>query len=334
MATQRPTATPAFPRTFGRYQLLAPLAQGGAGLYLAVTGDRDLEKLVVIKTPQVRDEDSLTRLRDEARVLLKLSHGNLVPVLDAGQIEGEPFVVMDFVEGKNLRALWNRAAREKVAFPVDVAVYIVKELCRGLGYAHSFGDLQLVHRHVSPINVLVSYAGEVRLGNFENASSTLKRSRTSPGQIRGTDAYLSPEQARGEPLDRRSDVYAAGIILWELLTGRQLFPPRHDDSSAERARRRMSPVLPPSERASRVPPALDSICCKALAPAREDRFVAAEDLRDALGAWLAGAAPTTDAGHLERFIRFLFAEDIGRERTDREALVARIYRTSSQSKAS
>ena len=96
----------------------------------------------------------------------------------------------------------------------------------------------------------------------------------------------------------------------------------------------MSPVLPPSERASRVPPALDSICCKALAPAREDRFVAAEDLRDALGAWLAGAAPTTDAGHLERFIRFLFAEDIGRERTDREALVARIYRTSSQSKAS
>jgi len=325
MGTHVPAATPAFPRTFGRYQILAPLEQSRAGLYLAVTGERDLEKLLVIKTvdPQVRDDDSMTRLRDEARVLLKLSHGNLIPVFDAGEIEGKPFVAMDFVEGKNLRAVWNRAAHRKVAFPVDVAVHVVKELCRGLGYAHSFGDLELVHRQVSPVNVLVSYAGEIRLANFAIASSTLKRSRTSPGPMQGMDAYMSPEQARGEPLDRRSDVYAAGIILWELLTGRQLFPPRADDSPADRARRRSQPVIPPSQRARRVPAALDSICCKALAPAREDRFVAAEDLRDALGAWLAAAAPATDAGHLERFIRFLFSEDIGRERAEREALLAR-----------
>jgi len=277
MGLRAETATPAFPRTFGRYQLLAPLAQGRAGLYLAVTGDRDLEKLLVVKTvaPQGPGDDSITRLRDEARVLLKLSHANLIPVFDAGQVEGEAFVAMDFVEGKDLRAVWNRAAHRGVAFPVPIAVHIVKELCRGLGYAHSFGDLRLVHRQVSPVNVLVSYSGEVRLANFENACSTLKRSRTSPGQIQGTDAYLSPEQARGEALDRRSDVYAAGIILWELLTGRQLFPPRHDDSSVDRARRRAQPVAPPSQRASRVPAALDSICCKALASAREDRFVAA-----------------------------------------------------------
>ena len=313
-----------FPRKFGKYHLLAPLAQGGMGaLYLAVTGERGLEKLLVIKTvlPHLADSEYLARFRDEAKVVVKLSHGNLIPVFDAGQVDGELFLAMDFVEGKDLRAVWNRCAHKGVAFPVDVAVFLVKELCRGLGYAHAFGDLRLVHRDVSPPNVLISYSGEVKLTDFGLASSTLKLEKTAPGIIYGKVSYMSPEQARGEPLDGRSDLYAAGIILWELLTGRQLFPPGKEQPQDLLKRARNPVAVPPSQRAPRVPPALDAICLKALAASRDDRFATGEELRDALGGWLAAESPATDAARIERFLHMLFAEDIERERAERQALI-------------
>ena len=216
-----------FPRRFGPYVLLKPLARGGMGaLYLALSGPRGMAKLCVIKTvlPHLADKEYLQRFRDEAKVVVRLSHGNLVPVFDAGQVGGEIYLAMDYVEGKDLRAVWNRCAKKGVAFPVDVAVYIVKELCRGLRLRALFGDIKLVHRDVSPPNVLLSYSGEVKLTDFGLASSTLKLEKTAPGIIYGKVSYMSPEQARGEKLDGRTDLYAAGIILWELLTGRQLFP--------------------------------------------------------------------------------------------------------------
>jgi eukaryotic-like serine/threonine-protein kinase len=313
-----------FPRKFGKYHLLAPLAQGGMGaLYLAVTGDRGLEKLLVIKTvlPHLADTEYVSRFRDEAKVVVKLSHGNLIPVFDAGQVSGELFLAMDFVEGKDLRAVWNRCAQKGVAFPVDVAVYIVKELCRGLGYAHAYGDLRLVHRDVSPPNVLISYSGEVKLTDFGLAASTLKLEKTAPGIIYGKVSYMSPEQARGEPLDGRSDLYAAGIILWELLTGRQLFPPGKEQPQDLLRRARNPVVVPPSQRAPRVPPTLDAICLRALGSSREERFATGEELRDALGGWLAAESPTTDAARMERFLRMLFADDIERERDERQRLI-------------
>jgi eukaryotic-like serine/threonine-protein kinase len=193
--TSQDRANDAYPRPFGKYHLLGPLAQGGMGaLYLAVTGDAGLERLLVIKTvlPHLADEEYVARFRDEAKVVVKLSHANLIPVFDAGQVAGELFLAMDFVEGKDLRAVWNQCAKKGVAFPVDVAVYIVKELCRGLDYAHSFGDLELVHRDVSPPNVLISYQGEVKLTDFGLASSTLKLEKTAPGIIYGKIAYMSP----------------------------------------------------------------------------------------------------------------------------------------------
>jgi serine/threonine protein kinase len=295
-------------------------------LYMAVTGDRGLEKLLVIKTvlPHLADTDYVSRFRDEAKVVVKLSHGNLIPVFDAGQVDGELFLAMDFVEGKDLRAVWNRCAHKGVAFPVDVAVYIVKELCRGLGYAHAWGDLRLVHRDVSPPNVLISYSGEVKLTDFGLAASTLKLEKTAPGIIYGKVSYMSPEQARGEQLDGRSDLYAAGIILWELLTGRQLFPPGKEQPQDLLRRARSPVVVPPSQRAPRVPPALDAICLRALSSSRAERFTSGEELRDALGAWLAAESPTTDAARMERFLRMLFAEDIERERDERQRLIEKM----------
>jgi serine/threonine-protein kinase len=291
-------------------------------LYLAVTGDRGLEKLCVIKTvlPHLADAEYVSRFRDEAKVVVKLSHGNLVPVFDAGQVGGELYLAMDFVEGKDLRAVWNRCAKKTVAFPVDVAVHIVKELCRGLGYAHQFGDLKLVHRDVSPPNVLISFVGEVRLTDFGLASSTLKLEKTAPGVIYGKVSYMSPEQARGEPLDGRTDLYAAGIILWELLTGRQLFPP--GDQPQDLVARAKDPRIdPPSKRAPRVPPALDAIVLKALEPDQANRYQNGEEMRSALAEWLAREAPATDAARLEKFVTGLFAEDLPRERAEREGLI-------------
>ncbi|MBA3500832.1 MAG: serine/threonine protein kinase, partial [Deltaproteobacteria bacterium] len=316
-----------YPRKFGKYHLLGPLAQGGMGaLYLAVTGDRGLERLMVIKTvlPHLADAEYVARFRDEAKVVVKLSHGNLIPVFDAGVVGGEMFLAMDFVEGRDLRAVWNRCAKKQVAFPIDVAVYIVKELCRGLAYAHSFPDLNLVHRDISPPNVLVSYTGEVKLTDFGLASSTLKLEKTAPGIIYGKVAYMSPEQARGEKLDGRSDMYATAIVLWELLTGRQLFPPGKDQPQDLLARAKNPEPLRPSKRAPRVPVELDEICLRALASSRADRYADCDEMRMALQTWLAVNAPTTDGTRMSSFLQELFAEDILRERAERVELMSRV----------
>jgi len=316
-----------YPRKFGKYHLLGPLAQGGMGaLYLAVTGDRGLERLMVIKTvlPHLADAEYVARFRDEAKVVVKLSHGNLIPVFDAGLVGGELFLAMDFVEGRDLRAVWNRCAKKQVAFPIDVAVYIVKELCRGLAYAHSYPELNLVHRDVSPPNVLVSYTGEVKLTDFGLASSTLKLEKTAPGIIYGKVAYMSPEQARGEKLDGRSDMYATAIVLWELLTGRQLFPPGKDQPQDLLSRAKNPEPMRPSKRAPRVPVDLDEICLRALAASREDRYANCDEMRMALQGWLAVNAPTTDGTRMSTFLKELFADDIDRERAERQELISRV----------
>ena len=321
-----------FPRRFGSYLLLKPLARGGMGaLYLALSGPDDAAKLCVIKTvlPHLADKEYLQRFRDEAKVVVRLSHGNLVPVFDSGQVAGEIYLAMDFVEGKDLRATWNRCAKKGIAFPIDVAAHLVKELARGLHYAHTFGDIKLVHRDVSPPNVLLSYSGEVRLTDFGLAASTLKLEKTAPGIIYGKVSYMSPEQARGEPLDGRTDLYAAGIILWELLTGRQLFPSgkpagaaKEMQTSEELLQRVRNPdLLPPSKRAARVPPELDRIALKALAPALKDRYASCEELRHDLATFLAQTSPATDSVRVSSFLSDLYGPDIEAERAERERLI-------------
>jgi len=328
-----------FPRRFGQYVLLKPLARGGMGaLYLALSGTEETAKLCVIKTvlPHLADKEYLQRFRDEAKVVVRLSHGNLVPVFDSGQVGGEIYLAMDFVDGKDLRATWNRCAKKGIAFPIDVAAHIVKELARGLHYAHTFGDINLVHRDVSPPNVLLSYTGEVRLTDFGLASSTLKLEKTAPGIIYGKVSYMSPEQARGEKLDGRTDVYAAGIILWELLTGRQVFPagkpPNADKdtpTAEELLRRVRNPeVVAPSRRASRVPPELDRIAMKALSVDSTTRYQTCEELRHDLATYLAQASPATDSVRVSKFLADLYREDIESERADREKLISETQKIS------
>jgi len=323
----------AFPRRFDSYVLLKPLARGGMGqLYLALTGTPGLEKLCVVKQvpPEVVAPENARRFRDEAMVALRLSHGNLVTVFDAGLQGDRIFLAMDYVDGRDLHAVWNRCSEKLTPFPVDIAVYVIKELCRGLAYAHAFEELKLVHRDVSPGNVLLSFSGEVKLTDFGLATSSLKMEKTSPGIIYGKLSYLSPEQARREPLDGRTDLYAAGILLWELLTGRQLFPVGRDPAggSAEGAnsdalqRARDPHVPPPSTLTTRVPPELDRIVKRALAPERQDRYPDGEAMRADLAAFLAATSPKTDAASLVEFLRPLYADELAVERRDRLALIA------------
>jgi serine/threonine protein kinase len=314
--------------------LLKPLARGGMGeLYLAASGARGMEKLCVIKTvlPNLVALENAKRFRDEAMVVVRLQHGNLVPVFDAGRHEDQIYIAMEYVDGKDLLAVWNRCAQKRVPFPVDVAVYIVKELARGLGYAHAFGGLKLVHRDVSPANVLLSYTGEVKLTDFGLARSTLKLQQTAPGIIFGKLSYLAPEQARSEPLDGRTDLYAAGILLWELLTGQQLFPVKQTPAGDEGARRdstadalarvREPQVVLPSHITPRVPPELDAIVMRALAREPARRYQSGEALRADLAAFLASTTPETDAARLSAFLRPLFHDIAEKEREERDLLM-------------
>ncbi|HEX7598334.1 MAG TPA: protein kinase [Polyangia bacterium] len=317
-----------FPRRFGGYVLAKPLARGGMGaLYLAVHGQRGLEKLCVVKTalPHLAGKSYVQRFKDEAKVVVRLTHGNLVSVFDAGQVKGEIYLAMEFVEGKDLRAVWNRCAQKGIAFPLPVAAHIVKELLRGLAYAHTFEGLRLVHRDVSPPNVLLSYSGEVKLTDFGLATSTLKLEKTAPGVIYGKVSYMAPEQARAESLDGRTDIYAAGVILWELLTGRQLFAAgaravgQEQDDLLERVRHPQ--IVPPSKRAVRVPSELDAITMKALAARPEERYQSGEEFRQDLAAFLAKTAPAMDGHQVARFLRELFGDIIQRERDERHTLL-------------
>ena len=329
MDTKRRPEAERFPRAFGRYSLLAPLAEGGMGaLYLGCQGERGLEKLCVIKTvlPQLADAEYVARFRDEAKVVVRLSHGNLVPVFDAGTVRiadrDELYLAMEHVDGKDLRAVWNRCAQKGVAFPVDIAAYIARELARGLHHAHTTGDIGLVHRDVSPPNVLLSFAGEVKLTDFGLAASAIKKEKTAPGVIYGKVSYMSPEQARGEQLDGRTDLFAVGVILWELLTGRQLFP-QAEVNLIERVR---APVIdPPSRLTARVPQELDEIVVRALEPDRHSRFADCDGFRAALAGFLAKTAPTIDNERVSSFLRHLFSDEIDRDRRARTELLEALH---------
>jgi serine/threonine protein kinase len=297
------------PRQLGNVTLLAVLGEGGmATVYLASIGTGAAARLVAVKLlrPGLPDHDYRTRFKDEAKLVLRLHHPNIVEVREAGDLHEQLFIVMALVEGRDLADIWDRCAAVGKAFPVPLAVHIIREVLRGLHYAHTFPGLGLVHRDVSPSNLLIDWSGVVRLADFGLATSTLKGSLTVPGVVFGKVGYMSPEQARHETLDGRADVYACGAVLWELLTGRPLRG--GDGVDTEDVSNFNAP--PASSYSSRVDSELDGIVAKALARDREDRYLSAHDFMEALGAWLARRGIVGNAGteQMAEFLAMLFGD--------------------------
>lgn len=295
-----------------------------ATVYLGATGEGSLARMAAVKLlrADLPDHDYRTRFLDEAKVVVKLHHNNLVDVRTAGDEKGQLYIVMEAVEGRDLADIWDRCADLGRAFPVELAVHVVREVLRGLHYAHSFPGLSLVHRDVSPSNVLIDWAGAVRLADFGLATSTLKASNTLPGVVFGKVGYMSPEQALRQPLDGRADVYACGVVLWELITGRPLRSA--DQLDTDVVARFEAPA--PSTLSKRVDPDLDQIILTALHRDKDQRFASAKAMLDRLSGWITKNAPSTSQETVAEFMEELFGEASERERGTRDALMRELSR--------
>jgi eukaryotic-like serine/threonine-protein kinase len=311
-----------FPQVFGKYVLLRPMARGGMGeLFLAAAGETGgFEKLCVVKKVLTELEDDGVRRRflDEAKVVVRLNHANLVQVFDAGRVNEDHYLAMELVEGKDLRAVWNRCAQLHRRIPVDFAIFVIRELCRGLDYVHDAMALDLVHRDISPPNIMVSYHGQIKITDFGLATHAIKCELTNPGVVFGRYSYLSPEQARGFPADRRTDIYAAGIVLWEMLTGRQLFPADRNQTAGPTAlsELRNPTIQAPSALVPGVPDGLDEAVLRALAVEREDRFQTAGEFKVALSEILNRHYPSSDVDQVATLMRDIFSREFELESQD------------------
>ena len=278
------------PSRLGKYLLLEQIHLGTlAEVFIArADGIAGAEPLVALKRllPSVTQDPGLVSLFvDEAKIATQLSHGNIAHVLDVGRQEDTYFISMEYVSGRSLQALLAHTAIRGKPMPIAQAAFLASELCQGLDYAHRRKDLQgrdlgIVHRGVSPGNVLLSYDGAVKLIDFGMAKAASSSHHTVAGAFRGKIGYMSPEQIRGQVLDRRSDVFSIGLVLYEMLTGAKAF----NASSDVEAMRQVSDadVRPPRSLNPKLPEALEAVVVKALARERKDRYQWASELREAL----------------------------------------------------
>ncbi len=294
---------PAPKMRLGNYEALLQLATGGmATVYVArQIGAAGFERLVVVKRvhPHLLSIREFTDMfRDEARLAAMLHHPNVVPVTDVVESDGELFLVMEYVDSVALSTLLKTAADKREKLPPAVVVRILVDALSGLHAAHEAVDmrgnrLEIVHRDVSPQNVIVGSDGSSRLIDFGVAKARHRLTETKSGSLKGKYGYMSPEQARAQPIDRRADLFSAGVVLWETLTGSRLF--RGDNEFDTIRRITEEPVPAPSIIAPNVPRGVDAVALKALARDRTARFQTASEFIEALEAACL-PAPTRDVG--------------------------------------
>lgn len=274
----------------GRYTVLRKLADGGmAEIFLAKQhGSQGFEKLVVLKrihTAFVADEQFRNMLIDEAHISMTLSHANIVQVLDLGQAGGRYFMVLELVDGWDLGRLLQRAAAANLPLPAPIALHVVAQVCRALDYAHGKTGtdgrpLGIVHRDVSPQNVLVSEQGEVKLADFGIAKALRKRESTGAGVVKGKIAFMSPEQAQGGNLDARSDLFSVGTMLYLMLSGRRPFDAPTDLESLLRVQR--CDFAPLASVAPTLPEPLLRLVGRAMRLEPANRFQTADEMLQAI----------------------------------------------------
>ncbi len=298
-----PSSSQNLPRRVGGYTLFDFIGRGGmAEIFLArAHTELGAVRLCVVKEilPEFSENKEFSdMLTFEAKLAARLSHANIVQVFDLGRADGHLFIAMEYVEGLDLNALLRRCTMEKVSLPVEFAIGIICEALRGLDYAHRRNDdegqpLGIVHRDVSPSNVLVSFDGEVKLCDFgiakanELVETPAKIDAAAGENIKGKAGYMSPEQARGEPVDARADVFSAGILLWELASGHRMYKPSSDVPLLEQARR--AEIAEPRKQGLPEEELLHAVITRALSVDREKRYATAADLVTALEEYMTKA---------------------------------------------
>jgi len=286
VATQLPE-----PIQFGKYTLFERIGRGGMAEVFKgrIQGPAGFERVFVVKRilPHLSDDTAFIKMFvEEAKLSARLNHPNIVHIFELGAVEGEYFISMEYIRGHDLsetmRAIWKALGPPRP----ELVSYIGREACRGLAYAHSLTDengrpLGMIHRDVSPSNVMLSYEGAVKMLDFGIAKALSDGTEpTKGGTLKGKYAYMAPEQTEGDHIDHRSDIFAVGIVLHEVLTGRRLFKGQNDVQTIERVR--ACQVPPPSAQNPAVPPALDQIILKALQRDPARRWSNAADMADAL----------------------------------------------------
>jgi serine/threonine protein kinase len=309
-----------YPQEFGKYTLLEKIAMGGmAEIYRAtLTGEKGFEEDVVIKKilPQYCEDDEFIKMfKDEARIAANLQHENIVKIYDFDIVDNFHFIAMEYVKGKNLRQILDKGKKvEKRLSPVQ-AMYIIMKIAEGLHYAHTKRDhenrhLNIIHRDVSPQNIMISYNGEVKLTDFGIAKAAQRLTITKAGFLKGKAAYISPEYAKGKDLDQRSDLFSLGICIWEMLTYKRLFTGDTDFKIIRNVLMQESP--PPSDFNKNIPKNLDRIVLKALAKNKDDRYSCVnsffKELKDAFDE----IAPDSQKviKDLQKYMKSLFEEEI------------------------
>jgi serine/threonine protein kinase len=306
------------PQRIGRYEIIGRLAAGGMAEVLLgrLHGPHGFERPVVIKRilPQLAlDSDVVAMFLDEARIIASLRHPNLIHVHELGHEGKDLFIAMEYLEGESLSGVCRRLAKEGALLSCSLAAHIVAEACSGLHAAHEAKSsdgrpLEIVHRDVSPQNILVSYAGDVHVIDFGIATTVDRIGRTEKGTVRGKFEYLSPEQLHSVPLDRRADIFGLGVVLFELASGRRAFK---RDSQAQTMMAILTDTVPTlSSLRAGAPDALQAICTRALEKGRRERFQTAAEMRRELLAFTRVHAEGDLGEELAAVMRGLFAERI------------------------
>lgn len=281
-------------KIFGRYEILRQIGAGGMGeIYVArQSGIPGVERSVVIKKvlPHLAQEPGFVdRFLDEMRVAASLTHGNIVQVYEAGELDGQYFMAMEYVDGMDLRRVLARLGELGRLMPEDLALYVLTEAAKGLAYAHTRTDLEgrrlnIVHRDVSPANLLVSYDGQLKLTDFGVSLATARLSFSAPGTLHGKVAYMSPEQVLGEECDARSDVFALAVVGYEILAGSRPFDAETDVATIEQVR--LCEPVPLAEKGDWISASLGGIVMRALSREPSERYGSMQEFHGALAEYM------------------------------------------------
>lgn len=302
---------------FGQYLLQDRIATGGmAEVWKArMRGVEGFQKIVAIKKilPHLSDnEEFVTMFIDEAKLAAQLNHNNIIHIYDLGKIANSYYIAMEYIDGHDLKTILKRGEERGQPMPADLAIFVASKIASALDYAHRKRDLdehemELVHRDVSPQNVLISHEGDIKLCDFGIAKAASKASHTQAGALKGKLQYMSPEQAWGKKIDRRSDIFALSAVLFEMLTGRKLFTGDSEISILEQVRE--AKVTAPSEINDEVTPEIDAIVLKALRKEPEDRYQTAGEMARDLDAVLYSFRPTPTSADLAIHMHRLYSAE-------------------------